>query len=276
MSRDITSLEPETLKQIVTEPTFKANSMNYSDALLNYMKEYGDVVKIGDKLFESLVCCKVMPELSIECAVFLLKELEFSDVENNEVCNFCMEKSFSLKKRCMDSIACLVFSHPHKHCLLRELSSELLYDFQWNFFEKTLSNMKHLAPTECVDISNVFSAASLPDAHRGLRFVESIKYDYSIKSPRNLTFRLMGLENNFRMYRSECHGYELVYNERSKQREMRTFCEPQTTICYTLDPGSPPVHVLQRRSWMPTTNNWRSTQENNAVNVEHISFQRKM
>jgi len=276
MSWDITSLEPETLKQIVTEPTFMANSMKYSDTLLNFVKVHGDTVKIGDKFFESLVCCKVMPELSIECAVFLLKELELSDVDNNEVCNCCGKKDLFLKKRCMDSIAWLIFSNPQKHCLLRELSSELLYDFQWNFFEKTLSSMKHLAPTQCADISNVFLTTSLPDANRGLRFVESINYDtYPLsKSPCNLTFRLMGLENNFRMYKSDCHGYELLYNERSKQWEMRTV-DKKVNVCYTLDPGSPPVHVLQRRSWMPTTNNWRSIYKEIAVNVENINFSEK-
>ena len=146
-----------------------------------------------------------------------MKGLEFSDVENNEVCNCCRENSFSLKKRCMDSIACLVFSHPHKHCLLRELSSELLYDFQWNFFEKTLISMKRLEPTECVDSQKLFLVTTFPDANRGLRFVESIKYNYSRQSPRNLTFRLMGLENNFRKYRSECQDYELIYNEKASE-----------------------------------------------------------
>ena len=136
--------------------------------------------------------------------------------------------------------------------------------------------MKRLEPTECVDSQKLFLVTTFPDANRGLRFVESIKYNYSRQSPRNLTFRLMGLENNFRKYRSECQDYELIYNEKSKQWEMRTFDRPQVHICYTLDPGSPPVHVLQRRSWMPTTNDWLSTREKNAVNVENIELQRKM
>jgi len=166
MSSDITSLDPEILKQIVTDPMFAADSIKYSDALLSYMKVHGDIVKIDNDVFQSLVCCKVMPELSIECAVFMLKNLEFSDDGNDgnrADCSSCGESDVSLKKRCMDSVVHVMYSHPHKHYLLRELSFDVQNDFQWNFLEGIISTVKHIAP-DGVDILSPPTRNTHPDS----------------------------------------------------------------------------------------------------------------
>jgi len=181
MSSDITLLDPETLKQIVTDPMFKADSIKYSDALLSYMKVHGDIVKIDNDVFQSLVCCKVIPELSMECALLMLKNLEFSDdgnVDNRADCSSCGESDLSLKERCMDSVASMMYSHPHKHYLLRELSSDVQNDFKWIFFKELfLQSIKHtfIVPVG-VDISSMFMVASLPDINHGLRVSQSIQY----------------------------------------------------------------------------------------------------
>ncbi len=221
MSSDITSLDPETLKQIVTDPIFKADSIKYSDALLNYMKVHGSIVKIDNDVFQSLVCYKVLPELSMECAMFMLKNLEFPDVAE-----------LSLKKRCMDSVAYVMFSHPYKQYLLRELSSALQNDFQWNFLESIVSTVQHIAPVG-INISSMFMASRLHYANIGLRVSQSIEY-YSnnsyVNTPQNLTFRLIGLRNNFRVFKSECSGFLVKFNEGSKEWKMTTFNE-QVIVC---------------------------------------------
>ena len=281
MSSDITSLDPEILKKIVADPMFKADSIKYSDALLDYIKAHGDIVKIDNDVFQSLVCCKVMPELSMECAVFMLKNLEFPDDDENDNrvdCSSCKEKDCSLKKRCMDSVANMMFSHPHKQCMLRELSSDLQNDFQWNFSERIISTVKHFAPAG-VNISSMFMVASLPDANIGLRVSRAFQYGtynsydtYPLTTPPSLTFRLMGLRNNYRVYKSECSGFLVKYNDASTRWEMTTSDE-QFVVC-TLSVSCPyeSNDVVKRRSWMPPTNGWYSSYNSQSVGMTQITF----
>jgi len=265
MSSDITSLDPEILKQIVTDPVFKADSIKYSDALLKYMKVHGDIVKIDNGVFQSLVCCKVMPELSMECSVFMLKNLEFPDNGNDGN----REVNRPLKKRCMDSIAHVMYSHPHKHYLLRELSYELQNDFQWSFLERIISTVKYFAPVG-IETSSIFIVPSLPDANVGLRVLQSIHYRSHTCTPANLKFRLMGLQNNFRVYKSDCSGYQIVYDDQSTQWEMKTM-DGENTVC-TVTTDHPPNDMLQRRSWLPPTNGWCSSYRYESITIDQITF----